>query len=163
MIVTYSGANVMYLPVQVFIKEGKNVGKLEKGSGIDQSKVHRFKPGKNEISPEAWERVQDGIAARDKLRPGVKEYYEGCLCVIGGKEQDSGLVIGPDEIDFLALRWQEAVKLVRGTVNMEELEEFQTLEKGNEKPRNSVLKAIAAQICEVKAFHKNITDSQQGD
>lgn len=143
--VTYSGANVMYLPF---------------GKGVNYFK---FTPGVNDVTPEQWKGIQAGIAARDKLRPGVKEHYEQCLCVIGGKEQEGGLVIGPDEIDFLALNWQEAVKLVEGTVDMEQIEKYQALEKGSKRPRNSVLKAIAAQIREVKTFHKNIADGKKGD
>ena len=146
MIVTYGGANVMYLP-------------LGKGSGN-----FKFTPGVNTLNPKQWKGIQAGIATRDKLRPGVQEHYDNCLCVIGGKEQKgSSLVIGPDEIDFLALHSQEAVKLVTGTVDMETLEGFQTLEKGNERPRNAVLKAIAAQVREIKTFHKNIADSKKGD
>ena len=162
MIVTYSGANVMYLPIQEFIKEGKDAGKLTEDSkkGIEHFK---FTPGVNEVTPKQWEGIQAGIAKREELRPGVKDHYDMCLCVIGGKEQKEGLVIGPDEIDFLALHWQEAVKLVKGTVIMEQLEEYQALEKGNDKPRNSVLKAIDAQIREVKTFHKNIADGKKGD
>lgn len=145
MIVTYSGANVMYLPT---------------GKGMDYFK---FGPGVNNVTPEQWKGIQAGIAARDKLRPGVKEHYDNCLCVIGGEEQKEGLVIGPDEIDFLALHWQEAVKLVKGTVIMEQLEEYQALEKGNDKLRNSVLKAIDSQMREVKTFHKSIADGKKGD
>lgn len=145
MVVTYGGANVMYLPL---------------GKGQEYFK---FTPGVNNVTPEQWEGIQAGIAARDKLRPGVKEHYEACLCVIGGKKQEGGLVTGPDEIDFLALHWQEAVKLVAGTIEMEKLEEYQTLEKGNERPRNSVLKAITVQMREIKTFHKKLADDKKGD
>lgn len=160
MIVTYSGANLMYLPVQHYIKGGEKDFKLQDPKKVDQTKVQKFTPGNNEISPENWSLIQDGIAARDKLRPGVKEHYDSCLCVIGGKEQEEGLVIGPDEIDFLALHHQQATKLVKGTVEMEQLEAYLALEKGSDKPRNSVLKAIGAQIEEVKAFHTKLADGK---
>jgi hypothetical protein len=159
MIVTHSGANVVYLPVQHFIKEGKDAGKLK--AGVDQSKVHRFNPGANEVDLETWKLVQDGIAARDVLRPGVKEHYDAIFCVIGGEEQEDGLMVGPDEIDFLDLHWQQAVNLVEGTVIMEKLEEYQAIESGNDKPRNSVLKAIEKQMNEVKTFHKKIADDKE--
>lgn len=143
MIVTYSGANVMYL-----------------GTGKDQE-IFKFGPGKNNVTPEQWKGIQAGIAARDKLRPGVQDHYDHCLTVIGGKEQESGLIIGPDEIDFLALHYQQAIKLVKGTVEMKQLLEYQALEDGSNKPRNSVSKAIKAQIHEVQAFHKNIADNKE--
>lgn len=161
MIVTYSGANVMYLPIQEFIKEGEDAGKLTEASKKKGVEHFKFTPGANEVTPEQWKGIQAGIAKRDELRPGVKEHYDTCLCVIGGKEQESGLVIGPDEIDFLALHHQQATKLIKGTVNMEQLVEYQTLEKGNEKPRDSVLKAIVSQMNDVKAFHKNIADGKK--
>lgn len=143
MIVTYGGANVMYL-----------------GTGKGQD-IYKFNPGVNEVTPEQWKGIQRGIAKRDKLRPGVQDHYDNCLSVIGGKERGDGLVIGPDEIDFLALHHQQATKLVKGTVDMEQLEAYLALEKGSDKPRNSVLKAIGAQTEEVKSFHKNIADGKK--
>jgi hypothetical protein len=161
MIVTHSGANVLYLPVQHFIKEGKDAGKLK--PGIDQSKVHRFNPGANEIDLETWKLVQDGIVARDKLRPGVKSHYDTIFRVIGGEEQEDGLVVGPDKIDFLDLHWQHAVGLVEGTVDMAKLEEYKAIENGNDVPRKSVLNAIGKQMNEVKAFHTKIADDKKGE
>ena len=161
MIVTYSGANIMYLPMQHYIQSGNNAGKLQDSKTIDQTRIQRFNPGKNEISPEDWKLVQGGIAARDKLRPGVQSHYDECLSVIGGEEQEDGLVIGPDSIDFLALHWKEAVKLVNGTVVMSELEGYKSLEQGNTQPRPAVLKAIAAQVVKVEAFHTKVADGKK--
>lgn len=143
MTVTYSGANIMYLST---------------GKGMD---CFKFTPGVNDVTPEQWKGIQAEIAKRDELRPGVKDHYEMCLCVIGGEEQADGSVIGPDEIDFLALHWQEAVKLVKGTVEMEQLNKYQALEKTNDRPRNSILKAIETQKVEVKAFHAKIADGKK--
>ena len=143
MIVTYSGANVMYL-----------------GTGEGQ-KTYKFTPGVNEVTPTQWKGIQAGIAKRDKLRPGVQSHHDECLCVIGGKEQKDGSVVGPDEVDFIALQWQQAVKLVKGTVDMDQLKEYKAIEDGNDNTRHSVVKAIDAQIAEVKAFHFKVADSKQ--
>lgn len=159
MIVIYSGANVMYLPVQEFIKEGEDKGKLTE-EGKKSMVPFKFGPGKNEVTPKQWKGIQAGITARDKLNPGVQEHYDNCLSVIGGEVQENGLVIGPDEIDFLALHHQQATKLVKGTVDMKQLEEYQALEIGSDKPRNSVLKAIASQMHEIKTFHAKIAEGK---
>lgn len=146
MIVTNKKAGITGLPYQVEKYTD------EKGKERIRSESFSFLPGNNEISPEIWNKIREGLTDEEKA------YYDTFLIVIQPTTDESGFTIGPDEkeIDILELNVNEATDFIKGTMDIETLENYRNIEKKRKdvKPRKMVLKAIDEQIAEIQEFDK---------
>jgi len=146
MIVTNKENGIRSLPYQV------EKYKDEKGKERTRSETFDFLPGNNEISPEIWNKIREGLSDEKKA------YYDTILVVIQPTTDESGFTIGPDEkeIDILELNVNEAVDYIKGTMNVETLENYLKAEKKRKdtKPRKMVIKAIQEQISEIQEYEK---------
>jgi len=144
----------------------------EKGKDRIRSETFDFLPGNNEISPEIWNKIREGLTDEEnneispeiwnKIREGLtdeeKAHYDTFLVVIQPTTDESGFTIGPDEkeIDILELNVNEATDFIKGTMDIDTLENYLKIEKKRKdiKPRKMVLKAIEEQIGEIQEFEK---------
>jgi len=146
MIVINKKAGIVGLPYEV----EKYVD--EKGKDRIRSEIFDFLPGNNEISPEIWNKIREGLTDEKKA------YYDTILIVLQPTTDESGFTIGPDEkeIDILELNVNEATDFIKGTMDIEILEGYRKIEKKRKdiKPRKMVLKSIEEQISEIQEFEK---------
>lgn len=152
MIVINKKAGIIGLPYEV----EKYVD--ERGKDRIRSETFDFLPGNNEISPEIWNKIREGLTDEKKA------YYDTILVVVQPTTDESGYTIGPDEneVDILELNVNDAMELIAGTASADSskdiatLEKYQSREKGRDdiKPRKMVLKKIKEQITEIQEHDK---------
>jgi len=130
----------------------------ERGKKRIRSEVFDFLPGNNEIDPEIWNAIREGMSDTRK------EHCDTILKVVQPTIDESGFTIGPNEneIDILEMNVNDAKVLIAGTASPDSekdiaiLEKYRKAEKGRKdmKPRKMVLKAIDEQIAEIQEHDK---------
>lgn len=129
-----------------------------RGNKRIRSEVFRFMPGNNEINPETWQKIREGLSDTEK------DFYDTILKVVQPTSDESGYTIGPDEgeVDIRELDVNTAKDLVAGTVSADSsqdiaiLEKYQKAEKTrkDKPPRKTVLDKIKEQIAEIRGHDK---------
>lgn len=159
MIVINVEAGIRSLP----FKTGEYVD--ERGKKRIRSETFDFLPGNNEIDPETWNAIREGMPDTKK------DHYDTILKVVQPTTDENGFTIGPDEneIDILELNVNDAKDLIAGTASPDSskdiatLEKYRKAEKGRKdiKPRKMVLKAIDEQIKEIQEHDKKREDEKK--
>jgi len=130
----------------------------EHGKKRIRSEKFSFLPGNNEIDPEIWQKIREGLSDAEK------DYYDTILIVVQPTIDENGYTTGPNEgeIDILELNVVEATDLIAGTMELDTLEKYRKIEKDRKdiKPRKMVLNKIKEQIAEIKEFDKKREDEK---
>ena len=125
-IVIYGKANILGLPYQ----------------GDSKVEYVNFMPGKNELSKDVWDKINEYNKKR------MKHYkFE----VIGILKSASSSDDGDDDgiIDITKLKVEDATKVIEATMTISELQQFWGQEQKKSEPRKSAMAAIDAQISKV--------------
>ncbi len=138
--VLYGKANTLTLPYSL--------------DGVSRS--FTFVPGKNEIRPEIWK----AICLQHKDRFGVcysrylKVFQPSKVENIEFGKTDSivHVELGEEIIDFSSLTSSAAIELAENTMEPDELKGYLEIEKGQKKPRKTIIKVIEAKIEEIEQF-----------
>lgn len=144
-IIVYTAANILSLPY----KENK------KNFHFD------FKPGNNKISSKVWDAVQ---ASNKKNMSHYSKYLKVVKPEVPKETKPSGDNTPPEDevINPSDYNADEAIELIEGCMELEELKEMRNLEESG-KDRTTVLAAIDKQVEEVEAFLKKIEDEKKGN
>lgn len=128
-----------------------------RGNKRIRSEVFRFMPGNNEIDPEIWQKIREGLSDTEK------EYYDTILTVVQptGSEEDG--------IDIRELDVNTAKDLVAGTVSADSEKDIATLERyqkaektrKDKPPRKMVLDKIKEQIAEIRGYDKKRKEEKE--
>lgn len=133
MIIIYDKANTLTLPY------ANDKGKIE---------YQRFVPGKNEVSSEVWEAINNSNASR-------MEHY--CRYLKPLNEQAAG----DDGIKYNELSVAKIQELIENTMDIPDLEEIIDKENHRDKPRKSVIKSVNERIEYISKIEAKLEESRQ--
>lgn len=152
MIVIYSKENIFHLPFyttkKVQKKDKSGIPIIDDKTGepklINKSvtEYHTFIPGKNHISKERWLSI---VEYNKKDMEHYEEILKPFKPII---DKDTQVEIGTDEkdIDYKKLKTREMQEIIENTFDKKELELYLKNEKGRDKPRINLLRAIKDQL-----------------
>ena len=137
MIVFYNQPNLLYLPY------------TDTGGA---SREATFVPGKNVLSVDDWESI---VSSHKK---DFENYYSKVLRVLKPTREikDTEMCVGEDKIDIYKLTVNDAVDLIKNTMEIDELKAYKTSEN-KEKSRKCIFKEIDKQIKKISDFTEKIT------
>jgi len=116
-----------------------------------------FLPGKNEVRTEDWKALyaQHEERFRNHYLKLIRVFQPKTEAIVLKGDISVPVEVGVESVDFISLSIPSAIDLIENTMEPEELEEYLTIEKAQERPRKLVVKALKEKIGLIEQIDKD--------